>query len=326
MQSIGIRQLEVFMAVARCGNLTKAADELFIAQPAISVQIKRLERDLGATLFERLPRGVRLTAAGEQLLPRAEAVLEAHASLLHQARSLRPRDRRTLRVSFDRHGAGNIMACVIRAFTEARGDVDVAMRQIGFTHPMLGLDDDHADVAVVIGPTELGERYVTQRLFDDPPRAAMSAAHPLADWPAILIDQLVREPFHQFPPYPDDGSSRVLRDFWLAAGHRDGEKPRVASSCATTEDWLQELRLGDGVSLATRSIEGYYSQPGLAFVPVIGMAPAACSLVWRRDRASELIDELAKLAVQIARRIHTEGTDRPLSLRIADASRAAIGV
>ncbi|MFB9839886.1 LysR family transcriptional regulator, partial [Actinoallomurus acaciae] len=70
-----LRQLTYFEAVARLGGFSRAAEHLLIAQPAVSAQIRNLERELGTTLFERTTRRVALTHAGELLLARARAVL-----------------------------------------------------------------------------------------------------------------------------------------------------------------------------------------------------------------------------------------------------------
>jgi DNA-binding transcriptional LysR family regulator len=72
---VELRQLTYFVAVAEEGSFTRASERLYIAQPAVSRQIRRLERELGARLFARRPDGVRLTGAGDALLPRARRVL-----------------------------------------------------------------------------------------------------------------------------------------------------------------------------------------------------------------------------------------------------------
>lgn len=71
-----LRQLRYFLAVARRGNFSKAASEIFVAQSALSYQICRLEAELGSELFQRLPRGVQLTEAGRSFLPHALSVLK----------------------------------------------------------------------------------------------------------------------------------------------------------------------------------------------------------------------------------------------------------
>jgi DNA-binding transcriptional LysR family regulator len=82
-------QLRSFVAVAELGQLTRAAERLHLSQPAVSAQIKALEDELGAALFERVAAGMALTRAGRHLLPHAERVLAASQALLAEAQSLR---------------------------------------------------------------------------------------------------------------------------------------------------------------------------------------------------------------------------------------------
>jgi DNA-binding transcriptional LysR family regulator len=84
-----LHQLRSFVAVAEEGNLTRAAERLFISQPAVSAHVKALEEELGVTLFLRSARGMRPTPEGEKLRERARAVLDAVAELSRSAQSLR---------------------------------------------------------------------------------------------------------------------------------------------------------------------------------------------------------------------------------------------
>jgi DNA-binding transcriptional LysR family regulator len=84
-----IYQLKAFIAVARSGHLTRAAEGLHLSQPAVSKQIRALEETLGVTLFDRLPGGMQLTRAGRELLGAAEATLEQALKLVEQAKSWR---------------------------------------------------------------------------------------------------------------------------------------------------------------------------------------------------------------------------------------------
>src|SRR5919204_6140091 len=74
---MNLRQLECFVAVAEEGSFTKAARRLQLSQPSLSQQIRALEADLGGELIERLPRGIRLTAAGKAFIPEAQAAVRA---------------------------------------------------------------------------------------------------------------------------------------------------------------------------------------------------------------------------------------------------------
>lgn len=77
--------IRTFVTLAREGNLTRTAQRLHLTQPALSLQLKKLHEQLGLVLFERTPRGMRLTRAGEQLLPAAQRALEASSELVSLA-------------------------------------------------------------------------------------------------------------------------------------------------------------------------------------------------------------------------------------------------
>jgi len=84
-----IYQIKTFLAVARLGHLTRAADQLHLTQPAVSKQLKALEHELGVLLFDRQPTGMVLTREGQALYPLAERTLQDAMELLNQARLLR---------------------------------------------------------------------------------------------------------------------------------------------------------------------------------------------------------------------------------------------
>ena len=83
-----LHQLRTFVAVAEEGHLTRAAERLFVSQPAVSSHIKALEGDLGVALFDRTPKGMRLTREGERLLARARRIVEDADRLVGEARGL----------------------------------------------------------------------------------------------------------------------------------------------------------------------------------------------------------------------------------------------
>lgn len=83
-----LNQLKIFVTVAQEKHLTRAAERLFTSQPAVSAQIKSLEDQLGLKLFERTPKGMILTPAGEELLKQAQQTLDSAAQLLSQAKAL----------------------------------------------------------------------------------------------------------------------------------------------------------------------------------------------------------------------------------------------
>ena len=93
-----IYQLRAFVAVARHGSFTRAADGLHLSQPTVSGQIKALEEELGLVLFERATRGVVLTTPGAELLPRAESILAEIRGFIVHAQTLGGRSAKTIRM------------------------------------------------------------------------------------------------------------------------------------------------------------------------------------------------------------------------------------
>lgn len=94
-----LHHLRTFVAVARAGHLTRAAERLFISQPAVSAHIKALEEDLGLALFARTPKGMTLTREGRELLPLAESILQKSEELRRSARTLSQEVRGELRIA-----------------------------------------------------------------------------------------------------------------------------------------------------------------------------------------------------------------------------------
>ncbi|WP_175084732.1 LysR family transcriptional regulator [Candidatus Frankia nodulisporulans] len=107
-----LRQLRYVVAVAEEGHFGRAAERLCTGQPAVSQQVRRLERELGIDLFDRTPRGVRLTAAGELFLPEARAVLAAQDRARAVAARLAGEYTGTLRLGTSR-GLGERLAAVL---------------------------------------------------------------------------------------------------------------------------------------------------------------------------------------------------------------------
>jgi DNA-binding transcriptional LysR family regulator len=146
---LNLRQLEYFVAIAEYGSLTRAAEHLLVSQPSLSQQISTLERELGGALFERLPRGVRLTAAGQGLLS------EARATLLHVDRARRSvrraleLDAGRLDVAVTTSAAAGILPVVLRDWQERHPGIEVTLLE--FPHRRaLGeaVRDGAGDVAV----------------------------------------------------------------------------------------------------------------------------------------------------------------------------------
>jgi DNA-binding transcriptional LysR family regulator len=126
---MNLRQMQYFVAVAEDGSISRSAQRLLVAQPSLSQQIKSLEAELGGALFERIPKGVRLTAAGKAFLPEARAAITHAASATRNARSVLGLDGGELEVATITSVAFGILPSAFRTWHEHYPATTIALRE-----------------------------------------------------------------------------------------------------------------------------------------------------------------------------------------------------
>jgi DNA-binding transcriptional LysR family regulator len=190
---VELRRLRYFVAVARHGTFTRAADELWLTQSALSQQIRRLEAELGVTLLRRTPRGAELTPAGEALLPRAEAMLaeEARARAILDRHAGAERGRvRVVAAPLDTPG----LPAALAAFHREHPGLQIALRQAPAAEIPALVAGGSADlgVASLVGPPPAGVKAVP--LAQQPLRVLLAPgeAEPGA---RMTVDDLRGRPF-----------------------------------------------------------------------------------------------------------------------------------
>jgi DNA-binding transcriptional LysR family regulator len=293
--TVTIRQLRDFTALARAGSFTQASLELHVAQPALSYQIKRLEQELGVLLFDRQPRGVSLTTEGRELLERTNVTLHAYDALLETARRLRPDAAGVLRVGFMAQGPGELLPAILRSFKRSHPGVEVTLHQFGFDDCFMGVTRGTTDVGFASGPIDESDEVTFLTLFEEPIVVAMAADHPLADRERLRIEDVVREPL-----FTDTHPPGRWTDFWNAVEHRGGREPLIAGRFSTHDEWLEAIRLGGGIGLCPGSTARFYPRPGLVFVDLDGMAPAAHGIVCRAGTRDKLVKDFVLTASALA--------------------------
>jgi len=191
-RTLDLRLLDYFCAVARTSSFTRAADELGVAQPSLSEQIKKLETALGAPLFERLSRRIELTPLGEALLPKARALLEEAAALPLILESLREGVRGDLRVGAIPTILPYFLAPKLRQFVDAFPDVNLHLREATTPDLIEQIQDGVLDIAILSVPVE-GQGLVMCELFREPLSLAVPEDHPLADAGKVDLRRLATE-------------------------------------------------------------------------------------------------------------------------------------
>ena len=187
-------ELRAFLAVVEQQSFSKAARLLHITQPAVSKRIQALETELGTRLFDRVGKRVHLTAAGELLQPRAEALLREMTDTQRLLRNLNNEIGGVLSLATSHHVGLHRLAPVLKAFTERYPDVrlDIRFEDSEAAHDLVR--QATSELAVVTldpnGDTEL--EY--EMLWDDPLCFVVAQAHPLATAGLVNLVDLARHP------------------------------------------------------------------------------------------------------------------------------------
>jgi len=152
---VNLRQLEYFVVIAEEGSFTRAAERLLVAQPSLSQQIAALERELGGELLERLPRGVRLTVAGQSFLPEARAALSHADRARRLVRMATDLEAGTLEIAAATSASAGILPSVLRRWQLAHPEIEVSLREYPHRRMMdEGVRDGDGDMAVGSPPAD----------------------------------------------------------------------------------------------------------------------------------------------------------------------------
>ena len=291
--ALEIRQLRYVVEVADQQNFSRAAERLGIAQPALSQQVLKVERELGHDLFLRHPRGALVTAAGEAFVADARAAIAAFDAAVERAGRRGRGELGQLTVGFTAAAALDLMPLILAAYSERYPDVDVRLREAAFADASGGLEDGSADVAFVRPPLRAPGLWF-EVLSEEPRVLAMSDRHPLAERASLTVAEVLGEPV-----VGTTGADAETERFWLLGDFRDGEPPAIAARAESYEAELQIVGSGRAVSVTCAASSRYYARPGLAFVPIADIPPAQVVIAYRAGEPEPLVQHFVRLAAEV---------------------------
>ena len=247
-----LRQLSYFVAVAEEGQFTRAAVRVSVAQPAISAQIGRLERELGEPLFHRDQRGVSLTGAGEALLPHARAALAAAERGRDTIASLRGVLRGRLRVGVSGPGDRRL-AAALGAFHRAHPAIEITLVE-RLNAPLLdALAGGDVDAALVGLPDAPPPQVRTRVIATDPLVLAVPRGHRLSERETITVRRLRDEPLITLT------HGTGLRTVVERACRDAGFAPRITAETSDLGSLLELVAEGLGVAIVPRPAVGAHA-------------------------------------------------------------------
>lgn len=311
--ALNTSQLAYFVAVAEAGQITLAAKTLKIAQPALSQAIGRLESRLGVKLFEREPRGVRLTSAGERFLEPARAALHAEADTLATAHALGRAARGALEVGFSGAPPQTAAPRLFGQFTASNPETQVSFRGLGFPTARLDRWLAEVDVALCDGPLE-GAGVSSETLLHESRAALLHSCHPLAGRRSLVVAELLEERFCGFhADISEDWRSRCHLD-----DHRRAPPSELTSDrAASTLELVAAMSFGRSMVALPASLALALARvvPDLVAVPLEDAEPVARLLIWRSPPANPAAAGLIAIA-------RSEGRQRAAAASTARHRRA----
>ncbi|WP_194896238.1 LysR family transcriptional regulator [Catenulispora pinisilvae] len=298
---VHLRDLRYFVTVAEEQSFTRAAERLYMSQPALSKQIRQLELTMQVTLLHRDSQGTALTAAGSMLLPAARQVLERWDNASPEVLAAGASERRVLRVGLQSSVGRGLYPALLDRFSRLQPDWRIELRVRGWTEPCAGLAKRDVDVALVWLPVPAGVR--TRILLSEPRWVALPSGHHLADEAAVDFAALLDEPFIALPR-----SAGQAREFWLAGCERAGKPPHIALEAANTDESFEAIAAGLGVRLLAAGDAAIYARPGIAFSAVRDLPECQLAVAWRQDDRRPEVRNFAMACAQAAAAIVAPST------------------
>jgi len=284
---MNFRQLRYFCEVVDSGTLSRAAERLFVAPTAISMQIGQLEEGLGGDLFDRTVKPMALTALGRFFLPRAKELLADGERLEKETRDLASGRGGWLGIGFVRSLLNSILPSAVRAFRRAHPQVKLDLVEMLSEHQPTHLRSGriHLGLSRYAQLPEAAPDLRRTVLFEDPFVAAISAQHRLARRKKVSVDELAELPLISYPKDPQSSFAQNVLSILQAAG----AQPRVGHEAIEIHTALSLVAAGLGFAVVGASV-AERGQSDVVFLPMAGLKARTTVLaVTRSNEESPLV-------------------------------------
>jgi DNA-binding transcriptional LysR family regulator len=295
---VELRHIRYFLALADELNFTRAAGRVGIAQSPFSVQIRDLEREVGAQLFQRVPHGAELTAAGRAFFDIVQAMPTLAERASNAARRASRGETGSLNVGFTASSAFNpVVPNAIRSFRREYPEVIVELEEANTTRLVKGLLEGTLDV-VFLRPGASGSEHLRVRLLaQEPLMIALPTSHAAAEMKTIELSFLAKDPLLLFPRTVGP----TLYDDIVGAFRRAGVEPEIGQTAPQIASLINLVAAEFGVTLVP-SCMSQIGVAGVVYRAVAGKAPIAqIALATRRGETSSIVRNFSARAMLHAR-------------------------
>lgn len=269
-----LRKLQIFAVVAKNGSFSAGADELHMAQPAVSIAVRKLEESLGVTLFDRSGRAIALTAEGQQLLGRAQSILQQVQDLAESAGDLSGLLRGELSISCPSMLATYFLPDLLSGFLTEHSGLTASVTQAGTTEieDRLLRDDIELGVTTASGSGEL-ERLP---LINEQMVVCVAQSHPWARRRYLGIEDLQATPMVVYE------SGYFIRAQLDRLCHASAVEPELRMQSNFLPLLVRMVKQGIGVTVGLRTMAD--QEPDIVGIPISPRVDVPMALAKRRGR------------------------------------------
>lgn len=292
-----IRQLNYFISVAEHLNFTKAAKCHYIAQTAMSQQIRALEKKVGVDLFIRNNRSVRLTPAGIQFFKEAKRIVTIAEDALKRTRHAASGIAGALQIGFLGPNEKRFLPELIRKFRNTYPNINLTFKQGNAETIREELEQELLDIAFTMTvDIDKNSMIVWKLLYSDPICVIMHRDHPLANQTKINLYALAHDPFVAIEPEEYPGAFERMVQFCEARGF----SPNIVCHQRSLDSVLMMVEAGVGITLLPHFFDVYIN-PNLRFIDLEGDIDQVDSVVaWHKGNPNPSIPMfLAELGVTV---------------------------
>ena len=290
-----LRDIEIFLTLAEELHFGRTAERLHLTPARVTQSIKKQERRIGAPLFERTTRTVRLTPLGEQLQRELSAGYRQIIAGI-DAVTVVARDTSGLLTLGTMGAMARAISDVTELFQHRYPRVDMRFREIHPPDPFTSLRSGEVDIAVLWLPVREMDLTVGPVLRSSPVLIMVAGTHSLAALDSVTLedlgDHVVLGPAGPIPAYMED----ALVPFRTPSGRPVRRGPLVN----TFQEVLTTVAAGHAVALVQAEAADYYQWPDIRYVPIRDAEPSRWALVWRTGAETPLVRAFAQAAADVA--------------------------
>jgi DNA-binding transcriptional LysR family regulator len=288
-----LRDIEIFLTLAEELHFGRTAERLHVTPARISQAIKKQERQIGALLFDRTNRTVRLTPIGQQL---RNDLWPLYAGLMDsmQRAKLAARGKTTrLRIGMipvNTHDLRPYWA----TFRTQHPHCELQLRHASFVDPFGALRRGEVDILVSWLPVEEPDLTVGPTLFADPRLLAVAADHELAGRSSVSVEDIAHFQHSGARPVPAYWEDTFV-PFQTPRGYPIERGPLVTNM----DELLSFVSISETVNILPAHSARYFSRPDITWLPITDMQPLAFGLVWRTGAENDLIRAFARVVTDL---------------------------